>query len=445
MSWKGFQKAVMRAPQQIKGKLNIGENTIDQIYIDIESQFKELEQKLRRLSNNAKRYIEAISGVLDYQLQFSEIIEEIYKPITGKLIETENTTFKENNESIKATKEYQAIIKELQETLSPELEMIELQIIKPVNELLSIVNSIYKVTEKRERKRLDYDRHRSNLKKLQDKKEKTLKDERALYNAENTVEHSTQEFEYYNTLLKEELPILFDLESTFIQPIFQNFYYKQLNIYYTLYEKMKRINISYFNLDTEIIEGFNNKRSNIQEITEDLNIVKFTLSGRPRCISDSDNSKLSKPGSLASQTESNTYSDRLPSYSEVSNMQNFKTQQGNDNIRGTNYGNNKHSNVRKIPPPLPNKPTAFKVKKYAIALYDYQAQQKDDLSFNTGDKIEIIKKTENKNDWWVGKLNGVEGVFPGNYFSISEYDFAVIVLSVDLYFTFYLVEKEKIH
>ncbi|KAG4303783.1 hypothetical protein PORY_002808 [Pneumocystis oryctolagi] len=28
---------------------------------------------------------------------------------------------------------------------------------------------------------------------------------------------------------------------------------------------------------------------------------------------------------------------------------------------------------------------------------------------------DIIKKTESKNDWWVGKLNGIEGVFPGNY------------------------------
>lgn len=117
--------------------------------------------------------------------------------------------------------------------------MIELRIIKPTNELLSIVNSIYKITEKRERKRLDYDRHRANLKKLQDKKEKTLKDERALYNAENMLEQSTQEYEYYNNLLKEELPMLFDLESSFIRPVFQNFYYMQLNIYYTLYEKMK--------------------------------------------------------------------------------------------------------------------------------------------------------------------------------------------------------------
>ncbi|CCJ31036.1 unnamed protein product [Pneumocystis jirovecii] len=399
MSWKGFQKAVARAPQQVKGKLNIGENTVDQVYMEIESQFRGLEQKLRKLSNNAKRYIEAVSDVLNYQLQFSEVIEEIYKPITGKVAETENPFSEEYNDAIKATEGYQIIVKELQETLTPELEMIELRIIKPTNELLSIVNSIYKITEKRERKRLDYDRHRANLKKLQDKKEKTLKDERALYNAENMLEQSTQEYEYYNNLLKEELPMLFDLESSFIRPVFQNFYYMQLNIYYTLYEKMKHINISYFDFDKEIIEGFEAKRGNIQEITENLGILTFLA----RCISDSESSKIYKSAPTISQTESNTHSDGLPPYSEIPDSRAFET----------NYRNNTIEKV--IPPSLPSKPNAFKTKKYAVALYDYKAQEEGDLSFSAGDKIEIIKRTENTNDWWVGKLNGVEGVFPGNY------------------------------
>ncbi|KAG5519711.1 hypothetical protein PMAC_001867 [Pneumocystis sp. 'macacae'] len=411
MSWKGFQKAVARAPQQVKGKLNIGENTVDQVYMEIESQFKGLEQKLRKLSNNAKRYIEAISDVLNYQLQFSEVIEEIYKPITGKIAETENPSYKEYNDEIKASKGYQTIVRELQEALGPELEMIELRIIKPTNELLSIVNSIYKVTEKRERKRLDYDRHRANLRKLQDKKEKTLKDERALYNAENILEQSTQEYEYYNNLLKEELPMLFDLESSFIRPIFQNFYYIQLNIYYTLYEKMKHINISYFDFNKEIVEGFEVKRGNIQEITENLGIVKFTLT---RCISDSESSKMYKSGPIVSQIEPNTQSDGLPPYSEVSNSHAFEMDSRNNNIERNSSIDNKHIEKR-VPPSLPNKPNVLKTKKYAVALYDYKAQEEGDLSFNAGDKIEIIKRTENINDWWVGKLNGVEGVFPGNY------------------------------
>ena len=42
-------------------------------------------------------------------------------------------------------------------------------------------------------------------------------------------------------------------------------------------------------------------------------------------------------------------------------------------------------------------------------------QADGDLSFKTGDRIVIVKKTESQEDWWTGRLNGVEGVFPGNY------------------------------
>ena len=38
-----------------------------------------------------------------------------------------------------------------------------------------------------------------------------------------------------------------------------------------------------------------------------------------------------------------------------------------------------------------------------------------DLSFKAGDRIEVIKRTPSAEDWWTGRLHGIEGVFPGNY------------------------------
>jgi amphiphysin len=48
-------------------------------------------------------------------------------------------------------------------------------------------------------------------------------------------------------------------------------------------------------------------------------------------------------------------------------------------------------------------------------LYDYVGQAEGDLSFNAGDKIEVVKKTESDQDWWTGRVNGYEGQFPANY------------------------------
>jgi amphiphysin len=35
------------------------------------------------------------------------------------------------------------------------------------------------------------------------------------------------------------------------------------------------------------------------------------------------------------------------------------------------------------------------------------------LSFSAGDRIEVVEKTNSAEDWWTGKLNGRQGVFPG--------------------------------
>ncbi|XP_055066693.1 myosin IEb [Misgurnus anguillicaudatus] len=47
------------------------------------------------------------------------------------------------------------------------------------------------------------------------------------------------------------------------------------------------------------------------------------------------------------------------------------------------------------------------------ALYAYEAQDADELSFQVDDIIEIL--TEDASGWWTGRLRGKEGMFPGNY------------------------------
>lgn len=62
MSWKGFSRGVVRAPQSIKQKFNLGENTKDPVYIDAERRFQELETETKRLHDESKRYFDAING-----------------------------------------------------------------------------------------------------------------------------------------------------------------------------------------------------------------------------------------------------------------------------------------------------------------------------------------------------------------------------------------------
>ncbi|XP_058798691.1 abl interactor 2 isoform X2 [Phymastichus coffea] len=48
-----------------------------------------------------------------------------------------------------------------------------------------------------------------------------------------------------------------------------------------------------------------------------------------------------------------------------------------------------------------------------IAIYDYYADKEDELSFQESSVIYVLKK--NDDGWWEGVMDGITGLFPGNY------------------------------
>lgn len=355
-------------------------------------------------------------GMLNHQIEFSKAIAEIYKPISGRVSDPNSLVVEGNPEGIRACEEYESIVRDLLATLQPELEMIETRVIAPADQLLEVIKIIRKIIVKRQHKQLDYDRHRASLKKLQDKKDKNLKDEKALFKAENDVEQATADFNYFNDLLKDELPKLFALEAEFIRPLFQSFYYMQLNVFYTLHEKMQGINIGYFDLTLDVEAAFEKKRGDIKEQAEALSIVHFkTTGGLKNARGGSKYAVGDKKSQLALDNKParrSTLSDGVenppPPYSPaISNHSAVTSPPTSPALAAAAKG--------KPPPPKP-KPSRLSGAPQAetvTALYDYEAQAEGDLSFSTGDVIEIIHRTSNENEWWTGKVNGRQGQFPG--------------------------------
>jgi len=54
----------------------------------------------------------------------------------------------------------------------------------------------------------------------------------------------------------------------------------------------------------------------------------------------------------------------------------------------------------------------------AIALYNFDAVEGGDLSFKKGQVITITQKTDKTDDWWTGKVEGREGIFPANFVEV---------------------------
>lgn len=62
----------------------------------------------------------------------------------------------------------------------------------------------------------------------------------------------------------------------------------------------------------------------------------------------------------------------------------------------------------------------------AKAVYDYEAQHPDELSFKAGEAIEVVERTDGGDgQWWKGRRQGTEGaplLFPSNFVHVAPVD-----------------------
>ncbi|CAI5438217.1 unnamed protein product [Caenorhabditis angaria] len=119
-----------------------------------------------------------------------------------------------------------------------------------------------------------------------------------------------------------------------------------------------------------------------------------------------------------SATTTNNYSSSNNNYNQNQNnhqeqqripvMPNVINQLNQMNL--ANVNNNSAPPARGPKPPPPAKPKLHPV---VIAMYPYEAQDTDELTFDAGDEIELMNK--DASGWWQGKIGAKIGLFPGNY------------------------------
>ncbi|PFH54691.1 hypothetical protein AMATHDRAFT_72453 [Amanita thiersii Skay4041] len=387
-------------------------------------QFSAIEQGAEKLIKDTKAFVDAVTALFAAGAGFANHFTTVFEPLSGEYDLLGNHP--DASHTIKSITTYQEMMEELKALIGPELELIESRILGPANEFQAIVKLIRKTITKRDHKLTDYDRHNSSLTKLRDKKEKSLNDEKNLFKLEQEFEIATNEYEYINSALKQDLLRFIELAAHFIDPLFNSFYYMQLNIFYLILEKMNNFSeATKYDITnvpgSQIAADYEEKRSDAWQQIENLNIIKRLISvskmvqasrsqnlGKPvvgpsnsltppasRTVSSSSFKKSPPPppGASASRAPPPPYS---PSPSHEENQQ-------------TSYTATKRAPP---PPPIKPKPKPPVAVKYVVALYDFTAQADGDLSFHAGDRIELVERTASTEDWWTGRLNGEQGVFP---------------------------------
>ncbi|XP_045140771.1 intersectin-1 isoform X5 [Echinops telfairi] len=71
----------------------------------------------------------------------------------------------------------------------------------------------------------------------------------------------------------------------------------------------------------------------------------------------------------------------------------------------------------KVTPTEPPKPVALPAVCQVIGMYDYTAQNDDELAFSKGQLINVLNKEDP--DWWKGEVSGQVGLFPSNYVKLT--------------------------
>ncbi|EIM83418.1 BAR-domain-containing protein [Stereum hirsutum FP-91666 SS1] len=436
---KGFTKAIKRTPHLVTTKVGMSKKSADPEFDDYQRNFTVLEGATEKFLKDTKAFSDAVNSLFTNGTNFAQHFATIFQPIAPEydiLSKHPNCAHTLNN-----VDGYQAALDELRTTIYPELELIDSRVVGPVKELQQVLKTIRKMITKREHKLTDYDRFNNSLTKLRDKKEKSLSDEKNLFKLEQDFEIASNEYEYINTAMKQDMPRFMVLATRFIDPLFHSFFYMQLNIYYMLLEKLSGFAEGKYDITVsaaQIAEEYEGKRTESWQTIEELNITQRIVSTskmvQQQRLTSGSSSQLGRT------TSTSTTSSRVPppasgSFQKKapppppSSSSSFKAKSPvppssppapaapppySPSTNGTAAAAAAAAK-RAPPPPPPLKSKPKPAVQYVVALYDFAAQADGDLDFKVGDRIEVVERTDSAEDWWTGRLEGRQGVFPGNY------------------------------
>lgn len=280
-----------------------------------------------------------------------------------------------------------------------------------------IIKTIQKTITKRRHKLIDYDRYRTSLTKMKNIADRSPSEDKQVYKLESQLEVATQDYEYLNDMLKQDLVRFIRLANSFIQPVQDSFYNIQRSviggIYGRIYEVIDNHRGYFLTLEHPLPEGYQWRvaQRNVQSELEHLDLLQKGAQAN-RNVSNYIYGIKKVPHIFWCDNISIAVLGRTNiSLQERAAVR--RAEQEGSTTTATSFA--AAAPAKRAPPPPPPKPRVPEqpARQYVIALYDLDAQQEGDLSFRKDDKIEVLERTDNTMDWWKGRLGSQVGMFPG--------------------------------
>eukprot|EP01091_Cochliopodium_minus_P021067 TRINITY_DN947_c0_g1_i1.p1 TRINITY_DN947_c0_g1~~TRINITY_DN947_c0_g1_i1.p1 ORF type:complete len:377 (-),score=137.94 TRINITY_DN947_c0_g1_i1:65-1195(-) len=363
---ESIKKGVMRTKQKVAEKFSGAQKTVDIQYDQEWSRFKQHDELISKMKKIEVEYLAAIRKLV---LQENKLATDVC------------TVFNSNDELYQASQENKSMLFQIEKAREEMEAHIQRDFLDPLTLYLRQFGVLKQRNDERSRRLIDMDRYRHDYKKGLEKGDsgKASSNKKKFYGMKKA-------YELLNSEMLLDLPLLIRDKDQFFSPLFathvkatSEFFQKAAEIMNKMWEWLMHINKenihSYSSVITDEEQSCWNKQIDLVAAVETNDIITR--------------------GNAPPQNNNNNYNQPPPqqTYNQPPPQQNFNQQQ-----------------PMRPPPPRNNQPRVPQAK----ALYPFQGQDSNELSFNVGDVITLVDAQEGA-DWWTGELNGYQGLIPSNY------------------------------
>jgi len=364
---------------QVASKIGRAEDTVDMQFKQENDRFKANHKVYKDLSKSLRKYFSVLKELHQTHSAIAECFGRIY----------------ENQEGM-----WDVIQKS--QAAQIEMDQMRINLENQINDDVFIPMSEYKGQYKimndrcneREKRRIDMDRFRTEVKNLT---EKPHKDASKLPNAQSKYNAARAGYEELNKEVIRDMNLLYQDRVCFTDPILATFFGAQTTYYEVSSQQLGSVSHLVSHIDKTAIHRHARVISEVSVAQTTVAVAAPASSAYPPSSTHptytSTTAPASQPGSYTTQTTT-TY---VASYQTTP-------------VQSPPY---QSAPVQSGPPARPQSIVqSAPAKRYAVALYPFTAQNPVELSFNYGDRIAIISQ---QGEWWTGELNGKQGLIPSNY------------------------------
>ncbi|KAI8084790.1 reduced viability upon starvation protein [Halteromyces radiatus] len=223
----GFKKNLNRAGQSIMQKTGISDKTIDDEFAEEYERFKVLEQRMEKLSKEAKGYQNSMRAVSSSQVQIVESMDQFYDDLP----------------STSCFQSYKKAIQQIDTKMKSDMDdAYTATVVEPWARYCAYFPDINEAIKRRQKKLLDYDNHRIKVRKLI---ERPSDDPQRLPTAEKEANLAREMYENINSILISDLPKIVELRVPYVDPSFEAMVKSQLLVGQLAYDQLESLRPSF--------------------------------------------------------------------------------------------------------------------------------------------------------------------------------------------------------